>query len=208
MSWWESQESEVRGWGVAIHWSVQVVDLIFTTGEGDMVETTIIQQLNTLSLEQLQEVKKTVDTLIRSKRRSELGSGIDLGGGSYSRSSSSKLPAEQYYSQLQTAAERDRRNNLVKKAMDALRQSGRFSSNLEPLNQELTSEYVEKLVDELVDEVDELLISADSLDPEKESESLRELIGLVDEWMSDESGYDETTYPQIEAALQKNQLSL
>jgi hypothetical protein len=191
------------------------VDLIFTTREGDMVETTIIQQLNTLSLEQLREVKKTVNTLIRSKRRSKLSRGIDLGGGSYSRSSSSKLPAEQYYSQLKTAEERAYLFNAVNLAVSTLRQINNSSSRLEPSAQELTTESVEKLVDELVDKIEKIFVTADSPVPEKESESLRkeseslrELIGFVDEWMSDESGYDETTYPQIEAALQKNQLSL
>jgi hypothetical protein len=44
------------------------------------------------------------------------------------------------------------------------------------------------------------------LDPE--NESLENVIKLVDEWMSDESGYDEETYPQISAALNRNRLSL
>ncbi len=41
-----------------------------------------------------------------------------------------------------------------------------------------------------------------------EDETLEDAIKLVDEWMSDESGYDEETYPQIEAALNQNQVSL
>jgi hypothetical protein len=41
-----------------------------------------------------------------------------------------------------------------------------------------------------------------------EDETLEDAIKLVDEWMSDESGYDEETYPQIEAALNQNRLSL
>jgi hypothetical protein len=36
------------------------------------------------------------------------------------------------------------------------------------------------------------------------NESLDDAIKLVEEWMSDESGYDEETYPQIEAALNEN----
>ncbi|GAX36241.1 hypothetical protein [Nodularia sp. NIES-3585] len=35
-------------------------------------------------------------------------------------------------------------------------------------------------------------------------DSLEKVIGLVDEWMTDESGYDEQTYPQIEVALNQN----
>lgn len=38
--------------------------------------------------------------------------------------------------------------------------------------------------------------------------SLEKVIGLVDEWMKDESGYDEKTYPAIEAGLRQNRLSL
>ncbi len=41
-----------------------------------------------------------------------------------------------------------------------------------------------------------------------EDETLDDAIKLVEEWMSDESGYDEETYPQIEAALNQNRLSL
>ncbi|MEQ8957823.1 MAG: hypothetical protein RLP02_07875 [Coleofasciculus sp. C2-GNP5-27] len=38
--------------------------------------------------------------------------------------------------------------------------------------------------------------------------SLKEVIKLVNCWMADESGYDEETYPKIEAALNQNWLSL
>lgn len=38
--------------------------------------------------------------------------------------------------------------------------------------------------------------------------SLEAVIDLVDEWMGDESDYDEETYPSIEPALNRNQLSL
>ncbi|AFZ27179.1 hypothetical protein Cylst_5135 [Cylindrospermum stagnale PCC 7417] len=41
-----------------------------------------------------------------------------------------------------------------------------------------------------------------------EDDSLEQVIQLVDEWMADESGYDEETYPQIEAALTQNRLSI
>ncbi|MDJ0619160.1 MAG: hypothetical protein QNJ63_20875 [Calothrix sp. MO_192.B10] len=35
--------------------------------------------------------------------------------------------------------------------------------------------------------------------------SLDKVIGLVDEWVADESGYDEEAYPDIEAGLKQNQ---
>ena len=38
--------------------------------------------------------------------------------------------------------------------------------------------------------------------------SLERAIALVDEWMNEESVYDEQTYPQIEARLHRNRLSL
>ncbi|NES22196.1 MAG: hypothetical protein F6K41_25550 [Symploca sp. SIO3E6] len=39
-----------------------------------------------------------------------------------------------------------------------------------------------------------------------EDESLKDVIELVESWMADESGYDEETYPQIEAALNQNRI--
>ncbi|MBW4686689.1 MAG: hypothetical protein KME40_16675 [Komarekiella atlantica HA4396-MV6] len=41
-----------------------------------------------------------------------------------------------------------------------------------------------------------------------EDNSLEKVIEVVDEWMTDESGYDEEVYPQIEVALTQNGLSV
>ncbi|MBE9054639.1 hypothetical protein IQ237_01070 [Sphaerospermopsis sp. LEGE 08334] len=49
--------------------------------------------------------------------------------------------------------------------------------------------------------------SLSELKPEN-NDSLEKIIALVDEWMADESEYDQETYPQIEAALNKNKLSI
>ena len=38
--------------------------------------------------------------------------------------------------------------------------------------------------------------------------SLDKVIGLMDEWMADESGYDEQAYPEIEVGLKQNKLSI
>ncbi|TAE61793.1 MAG: hypothetical protein EAZ76_05335 [Nostocales cyanobacterium] len=38
--------------------------------------------------------------------------------------------------------------------------------------------------------------------------SLGKIIEIIDEWMADESDYDQETYPQIEAALNQNRVSL
>ncbi|MEH2302749.1 MAG: hypothetical protein V7K88_28175 [Nostoc sp.] len=42
----------------------------------------------------------------------------------------------------------------------------------------------------------------------KVDDTLEKVIGLVDEWMADESGYDEQTYPQIETGLNQNRMSV
>ncbi|MBW4636574.1 MAG: hypothetical protein KME30_33310 [Iphinoe sp. HA4291-MV1] len=40
-----------------------------------------------------------------------------------------------------------------------------------------------------------------------EDDSLEKVIEFVDEWMTDDSGYDEETYSEINASLNQNQLS-
>jgi hypothetical protein len=42
----------------------------------------------------------------------------------------------------------------------------------------------------------------------KGDDSLEQIIELVEEWMVDESGYDEQTYPQIETGLNQNRMSM
>jgi hypothetical protein len=56
--------------------------------------------------------------------------------------------------------------------------------------------------------LDEYQVVQFSKSEAKGDDSLEKVIELVDEWMADESGYDEKTYPQIETALNHNQLSL
>ncbi|MDZ8067860.1 MAG: hypothetical protein RMY64_19910 [Nostoc sp. DedQUE08] len=56
--------------------------------------------------------------------------------------------------------------------------------------------------------LDEYQVVQFSKSEAKGDDSLEKVIKLVDEWMADESGYDEQTYPQIETALNQNQLSL
>ena len=57
--------------------------------------------------------------------------------------------------------------------------------------------------------VNDSLSSIDqSSSPKTEDDSLKDVIELVNGWMADESGYDEETYPQIEAGLNHNRLSL
>ncbi|OYD96688.1 hypothetical protein CDG76_07915 [Nostoc sp. 'Peltigera membranacea cyanobiont' 210A] len=40
----------------------------------------------------------------------------------------------------------------------------------------------------------------------KVDDTLKKVIGLVDEWIADESGYDEQSYPQIETGLNPNRM--
>jgi predicted RNase H-like HicB family nuclease len=51
-------------------------------------------------------------------------------------------------------------------------------------------------------------ITTFSVNPSKNDESIEDLIELVDEWMNDNSEYDEKVYPRIDAALKQNRMSL
>ena len=52
------------------------------------------------------------------------------------------------------------------------------------------------------------LITTFSVEHNKTDESVEDLIELVDEWMNDDSEYDEKVYPRIDAALKQNRVSL
>lgn len=45
------------------------------------------------------------------------------------------------------------------------------------------------------------------LAPKKISAKARRMIRLMDEWLKDESGYDEATWPELKKSLEKNRLS-
>lgn len=62
------------------------------------------------------------------------------------------------------------------------------------------------IVNSLQDEEIDTFISF--IEKRTEENTLQSVINLVDEWMSDESGYDDETYPQIESALKENNLSI
>ncbi len=154
----------------------------------------IIQQLNSLSLEQLLEVRGKVDELIEDK--SSPSSKIT---GSYSSKtllSSSKGEVDLLIGipGLRDKAI-DKARELVLRAL-----SGKYPVAITDTTDPLTGEH--KFIATSV---------VDAIEPEeldRENESLENVIKLVDEWMSDESGYDEETYPQISAALNRNRLSL
>lgn len=52
------------------------------------------------------------------------------------------------------------------------------------------------------------LITTFSLTTDKNDESVEDLIELVDEWMNEESSYDEEVYSRIDAALKQNRVSI
>jgi predicted RNase H-like HicB family nuclease len=51
-------------------------------------------------------------------------------------------------------------------------------------------------------------ITTFSVKQNKNNESVEDIIELVDEWMNEESKYDEEVYPRIDAALKQNRMSL
>jgi predicted RNase H-like HicB family nuclease len=51
-------------------------------------------------------------------------------------------------------------------------------------------------------------ITTFSVKQNKNNESVEDMIELVDEWMNEESKYDEEVYPRIDAALKQNRVSL
>ena len=42
---------------------------------------------------------------------------------------------------------------------------------------------------------------------ESHDDSAENVVRLLDEWMADESGYDEETWPELKAALERERLS-
>jgi predicted RNase H-like HicB family nuclease len=52
------------------------------------------------------------------------------------------------------------------------------------------------------------IITTFSVEHNKTNESVEDLIELVDEWMNEDSSYDEEVYPQIDAALKQNRVSI
>jgi hypothetical protein len=128
----------------------------------------IIQQLDTLSLEQLLEVREKVNALISE----EMGKSIDI--------------------------------DIVERIQAHFGVT--LWSNSSGVNIAVGHAGMGKSID-IVDNIHGFeLAPLRNLDAE--DETLEDVIKLVNEWMSDESGYDEETYPQIESALNQNRVSL
>ena len=63
---------------------------------------------------------------------------------------------------------------------------------------------------ETVEPIDKILqiLRANSREQNKTDESVEDLIALVDEWMNEDSFYDQEVYPRIEAALKQHRVSI
>ncbi len=70
---------------------------------------------------------------------------------------------------------------------------------------EATELYLEELP---IPKTSPRLITTFSLTTDKNDESVEDLIEFVDEWMNEESSYDEEVYPRIYAALKQNRVSI
>ncbi len=150
----------------------------------------ITQQLDALSLEELLELRARVDALIEEKaspfsKGQQPSSSIGVYSvvkhtGSYrgATSVSSEMADIDYFVTIPASSVRVNRQALFLK----------FLEHNKP-NESQVAQLLEIAANE-------------------EDDSLEKVIEMVDEWMTDESGYDEETYPQIEAALNQNGLSL
>lgn len=152
----------------------------------------IMQQLNALSLAELLAVRARVDTLIEnqslplgkvqrrffSSRNTSINQNAPYRGGSYRRNIF--ISSENIDVDILA---------LITAINPPITDTtNHFLDLLQQLKQNQVAQFVE--------------LEA------KEDDSLEQVIELVDEWMADESGYDEETYPQIETALTQNRLSV
>ena len=143
----------------------------------------IIQQLDTLSLKQLLEVREKVDALIKGKTVKFNLDRADIGEIQGTAKAETEKGNQKEWVRVWDVTERGIRKSL----------EGTYIIMV-PVEEDAPLDFIES--PSIPEEVD------------AENESLEDAIKLVEEWMSDESGYDEETYPQIEAALNQNRLSL
>ncbi|MEH1812651.1 MAG: hypothetical protein V7K26_29330 [Nostoc sp.] len=141
----------------------------------------IMQQLAALSLVDLFKVRAIIDALIEEKS-SPLSNILSVGSYQKAISVSSETRDIDIAAVFPPMIPGSSIRGQIRSAI--------ISGNLEHIN------------------LDEYQVVQFSKSEAKGDDSLEKLVGLVDEWMADESGYDEQTYPQIETALNQNQLSL
>ncbi|MEH2111538.1 hypothetical protein [Nostoc sp.] len=141
----------------------------------------ILQQIAALSLVDLFKVRAIIDALIEEKS-SPLSNILSVGSYQRAISVSSETRDIDIAAVFPPVIPGSSIRGQIRSAI--------FSGNLEHIN------------------LDEYQVVQFSKSEVKGDDSLERVIELVDEWMADESGYDEQTYPQIETALNQNQLSL
>jgi hypothetical protein len=156
----------------------------------------LVQQLDTLSLEQLLEVRERVNALIQRKGyESALNEIDDLKNSSFAESLTS----------LSLFSCWDLRKRSTPPDIDLVLLAKAYKASKDKIKAAATAAMAKSVL------ANWLLIDGEDSPPEDvdaEDETLEDAIKLVEEWMGDESGYDEETYPQIEAALNQNRLSL
>ncbi|MEH1943486.1 MAG: hypothetical protein V7L01_25155 [Nostoc sp.] len=143
----------------------------------------IMQQLAALSLVDLFKVRAIIDALIEEKS-SPLSNIVS--GGSYQRAIS--VSSETRDIDIAAVFPPMIPGSSIKGQI----RSAIISGNLEHINLDL----------------DEYQVVQFSKSEAKRDDSLEKVIELVDEWMADELGYDEQTYPQIETGLNQNRMSV
>ncbi|MEA5623614.1 hypothetical protein [Nostoc sp. UHCC 0251] len=143
----------------------------------------IMQQLAALSLVDLFKVRAIIDALIEEKS-SPLSNIVS--GGSYKRAIS--VSSETRDIDIAGIFPPMIPGSSIKGQI----RSAIISGNSEHINLDL----------------DEYQVVQFSKSEAKKDDSLEKVIELVDEWIADESGYDEQTYPQIEAGLNQNRMSV
>ncbi|MEC4819908.1 MAG: hypothetical protein SAK29_42560 [Scytonema sp. PMC 1069.18] len=171
----------------------------------------IYQQLDALSLDELQLVRAKVDALIAEKlsqAQQDNWESIQKGASLLTEDleilraladegqKSVKILKEFAFRRLLASLESQ---ISVSEALKTFREYTVFAKQRKDLREEdrlLSASGIEQIVDE---EKSKLSL--------EEDDSLERIIELVDEWMSDDSGYDETVLPEIKAGLDQNRFN-
>ncbi|MCC5644959.1 hypothetical protein LC607_18845 [Nostoc sp. CHAB 5824] len=137
----------------------------------------IMQQLAALSLVDLLKVRARIDALIEEKS-SPLSNILSVGSYQRAISVSSETRDIDIAAVFPPMIPGSSIRGQIRSAI--------ISENLEHIN------------------LDEYQVVQFSKSQAKGDDSLEKVIELVDEWMADESGYDEQIYPEIEVGLNQN----
>lgn len=160
----------------------------------------INQNLEALSLDELLEVSATVNALIARKTLKV-------------NQSRQTLPSVGYYSTTKSTKGSFLRTTVINKIADTdifpvvpPSSVPLLGASLYTLSKLWVTDSTERSFREGFDRYRALQSLKQMVD--REDNSLETVINLVDEWMNDESGYDEEAYPQVEEGLKENRTSL